>query len=80
MRKEELLKKYAATVGINPKHVTHCREYSVEQLEISIAFFELLHKGDVERVKEFLALIAKESIDTGSAEGVEVQRSHATEQ
>ena len=61
--KEGLIKKLAAMTGVDPEHVTDCREYSVEQQELMIAFVKFLHKGEskvMESIKELLTLVVGE--------------------
>ncbi len=77
--KERLSKKLAAMMGVNPAYVTPERKYSVDDLQLMVDFFKYLHKGESkhkESIKELLALAARKTTDTGSAESAENGRSH----
>ena len=69
-------------MGVNLAHVKHDRKYSVDDLQLMVDFFRDLYKGDSkhkESIKELLALAARKSPETGSAEIAENQRSHVAE-
>jgi len=67
--KENLIKKLAAMLGVDPEHVTHGRKYSVDDLQLMGDFFKFLHKGEpehTERIKELLSLANTESPETAT--------------